>query len=278
MTNTSETEILDIEFVDSKEKLISLVREYINGIDTENIDGFDSSSKKFKQSIHFESIEKYIKDKLNPKSLEYLENAHGTSRYLGALFFELDIIFKDSLISFEYMSIGPCSFFQSIGTLDLNDKYIYYYRNFDDYGSKIFLKQDRKVYDELVKPTVFQYFKDMSKFNLDVSMESLPSNITINDSRLDDEEFLKDCFKVFLDNPKEYSEEKWFYEEEDLNSRFEFEDNHYKRSINTLKKVPEMIKEYEENKGKDRTYDKNCDNDKERILKLIYYHKVNAYI
>ena len=36
------------------------------------------------------------------------------------------------------------SFFQSIGTLDLNDKYIYYYRNFDDYGSKIFLKQDKK--------------------------------------------------------------------------------------------------------------------------------------
>ena len=175
------------------------------------------------------------------------------------------------------MSIGPCSFFQSIGTLDLNDKYIYYYRNFDDYGSKIFLKQDRKVYDELVKPTVFQYFKDMSKFNLDISMESLPSNITINDSRLDDEEFLKDCFKVFLDNPKEHSEEKWFYEEEDLNSRFEFENNHYKRSMNTLEKVPEMIKEYEENKGKERIYDKYCDNEKERILKLIYYHKVNAY-
>jgi len=230
MTNTSEDEILDIKFVDSKEKLISLVREYINGIDTENVDDFDTTSKKFKQSIHFESIEEYIKDKLDPKSLEYLENAHGTSGYLGALFFELDIIFKDSLISFEYMSIGPCSFFQSIGTLDLNDKYIYYYRNFDDYGSKIFLKQDRKEYNELVKPTVFQYFKDMSKFNLDVSMESLPSNITINDSRLDDEDFLKDCFKVFLDNPKKYSEEKWFYEEEDLNSRFEFENNHYKRS------------------------------------------------
>ena len=76
MTNTSENEILDIKFVDSKEKLISLVREYINGIDTENVDGFDSTSKSL-QSIHFESIEEYIKDKLDPKSLEYLENAHG---------------------------------------------------------------------------------------------------------------------------------------------------------------------------------------------------------
>ena len=102
MTNASNNHILDIKFVDSKEKLISLVREYINGIDTENVDDFDSTSKKFKQSIHFESIEEYIKDKLDPKSLEYLENAHGTSGYLGALFFELDIIFKDSLISFEY--------------------------------------------------------------------------------------------------------------------------------------------------------------------------------
>ena len=85
-------------------------------------------------------------------------------------------------------------------------------------------------------------------------------------------------FKVFLDNPKEYSEEKWFYEEEDLNSRFEFENNHYKRSMNILKKVPEMIKEFEENKDKEKIYDKNSDNDKERILKLIYYHKVNAYL
>ena len=47
--------------------------------------------------------------------------------------------------------------------------------------------------------------------------------------------------------------------------------------MNTLKKVPEMIKEYEENKGKERIYDNYCDKDKERILKLIYYHKVNAY-
>ena len=277
MTNASNNHILDIKFVDSKEKLISLVREYVNSIDTENVDGFDSTSKKFKQSIHFESIEEYIKDKLDHKSLEYLENAHGGGGYLGALSFELDTIFKDSLISFEYMSIGPCSFFQSIGTLDLNDKYIYYYRNFDEYGSKIFLKQERKVYDKLVKSTVFQYFKNMSNFNLDVSMESLPSNITINDSRLDDEEFLKDCFKVFLDNPKKYSEEKWFYEEEDLNSRFEFENNHYKRSMNILKKIPEIIKDYEENKSKERIFDNYCDNDKERILKLIYYHKVNAY-
>ena len=38
MTNTSEDEILDIKFVDSKEKLISLVRECINGIDTENVE------------------------------------------------------------------------------------------------------------------------------------------------------------------------------------------------------------------------------------------------
>ena len=38
MTNTSEDEILDIKFVDSKEKLISLVRDYINGIDT-NLSG-----------------------------------------------------------------------------------------------------------------------------------------------------------------------------------------------------------------------------------------------
>ena len=190
---------------------------------------------------------------------------------------ELGIIFKDSLMEFEYMSIGPCSFFQSIGTLDLNDEYIYYYRNYDEYGSQIFLKQDRTVYDKLVKPTVFQYFKDMSKFNLDVSMGSLPSNITINDSRLNDEDFLKYCFKAFLDNPKEYSEEKWFYEEEDLNSRFEFENNHYKRSMNTLKKIPKIIKEYEENKGKEKVYDETLDNEKERILKLIYYHKVNTY-
>ena len=101
MTNTSENEILDIKFVDSKEKLISLVREYINGIDTENVDDFDSTSKKFKQSIHFESIEDYIKDKLDLKSLEYLENAHGTSGYLGALFFELDIISFAKLILFS---------------------------------------------------------------------------------------------------------------------------------------------------------------------------------
>ena len=58
MTNTSEDEILDIKFVDSKEKLISLVREYINGIDTENVDGFDSSSKKTRINSTREKIYK----------------------------------------------------------------------------------------------------------------------------------------------------------------------------------------------------------------------------
>ncbi len=278
MNNASKNEILDIKFVDSKEKLVSLVREYINGIDTENVDGFDSSSKKFKQLIHFESIEEYIKDKLDPKSLEYIENAHGDSGYLGSLFIELDIIFKDSLMGFEYMSIGPCSFFQSVGTLDLNDEYLYYYRNYDDYGNQIFLKQKKEVYDNLVRPTIFQYFKDMTKFNLDVSMISLPTNITVSESKLNDEHFLKDCFRTFLDNPPEYSDENWYFEEEDLNSRFEFENKHYERSINTLKKIPEIIKEHEENKGKEKVYDETLDNEKERILKLIYYHKVNAYI
>ena len=48
--------------------------------------------------------------------------------------------------------------------------------------------------------------------------------------------------------------------------------------MNTLKKIPEIMKEHEDNKGKEKIYDKNSDNDKERILKLIYYHKVNAYL
>ena len=43
MTNTSEDAILDIKFVDSKEKLISLVREYINGINTENVDSLETT-------------------------------------------------------------------------------------------------------------------------------------------------------------------------------------------------------------------------------------------
>jgi len=65
---------------------------------------------------------------------------------------------------------------------------------------------------------------------------------------------------------------------EDLNSRFEFENNHYKRSISTLKKIPEIMKEHEDNKTKEKVYDKTSDNEKERILKLIYYHKVNFFL
>ena len=38
--------------------------------------------------------------------------------------------------------------------------------------------------------------------------------------------------------------------------------------MNTLKKVPEMIKEYEENKGKEKIYDKTLDNDKESDFKV----------
>ena len=38
-----------------------------------------------------------------------------------------------------------------------------------------------------------------------------------------------------------------------------------------------IIKEHEEEKGKDITYNKTSDNDKERLLKLIYYHKVREF-
>ena len=89
--------------------------------------------------------------------------------------------------------------------------------------------------------------------------------------------FLKNCFRAFLDNPPEYSDEKWSGEEDDLNSRFEFENDHYKRSMSFLSKVPDIIKEYEEEKGKDITYNKTSDNDKERLLKLIFYHKVREF-
>ena len=102
-------------------------------------------------------------------------------------------------------------------------------------------------------------------------------NISIKN--LKKEVFYK-LIKIFEKNSYDntlFEEEKWFYEEEDLNSRFEFENNHYKRSMNTLKKIPEIMKEYEDNKGKEKVYDETSDNEKERILTLIYYHKVKCF-
>lgn len=277
MTNTSDTPFIDIKFTDTKDRVVSLIREFLNKKETESISGFENSSKKFKEVVMFECIEQYLHNNLQSSSIEYIDYAHGSPGYLCALLYDIDIKCLQTLIDFEYMSFAPCSFFQNIGTLDLNDDYIYYYRHFDEYGNQIFLKQEKKVYDQLIKSVIYQYFKDMSHFNLDVSMGSLPSNMTIHDYRLNEEDFLKNCFRAFLDNPPEYSDEKWSGEEDDLNSRFEFENDHYKRSMSILSKVPDIIKEYEEEKGKDITYNKTSDNDKERLLKLIFYHKVREF-
>ena len=47
--------------------------------------------------------------------------------------------------------------------------------------------------------------------------------------------------------------------------------------MNTLSKLPEMLKEYKENKGTEKIYDETLDTDKERLLKLIMYHKVDSF-
>ena len=55
--------------------------------------------------------------------------------------------------------------------------------------------------------------------------------------------------------------------EEDLNSRFEFENNHYKRSMNNIIKGARNIKSMKRIKVKKEYMIKTGDKDKERILK-----------
>ena len=71
-------------------------------IDTENVDFIvpqKSLSNQYILNYRFFTL------KINRPFHFYLENVFWNYWIFGALFFELDIIFKDSLISFEYMSI-----------------------------------------------------------------------------------------------------------------------------------------------------------------------------
>ena len=274
--NDDEVEYIDINFVDKKAKVLLLIKQFLDKQALENVEEFNSSIKRYKETIQLNILEDYLYKNLLPKSKEYIDNAFGRPGYIYALLDELNISWKP-IIGFEYESIGPCSFFQSIKCLDLGEQHIYYVRYCDEEGSEIFLRQEKKVTKESLRKIIFLYFKNMNTFNLSDSMLSLPSNFEIYDNKINNEDFLKSCFKEFLDSGDENNQnERWEQEETDLTSRFEFADNHYERSMNTLKKLPNIIKNY--NKKKE-TYEKNEKKlKKQKILKLIYFHKVKIDI
>lgn len=274
--NENEIEYIDIEFVDKKSKVLLLIKQFLDKQALENIEEFNSSIKRFKQTIKLNILEEYLYDNLLPKSKEYIDNAFGRPGYINALLDELNISYRP-IIGFEYESIGPCSFFQSVKCLDLGKQYIYYVRYCDEEGSEIFLRQEKKVTKESLRKIILLYFKNMNTFNLSDSMLSLPSNFEIYDQKINNENFLKSCFKEFLDNDDENNQnERWKIEETDLTSRFEYEDNHYERSISTLKKLPDIIRNFNKKK---KTYKNNeKELNKQKILKLIYFHKVKIDI
>lgn len=274
--NENEIKYIDIDFVDKKSKVLLLIKKFLDKQALENIEEFNSSIKRFKQTIKLNILEDYLYKNLLPKSQEYIDNAFGRPGYIYALLDELNISYRP-IIGLEYESIGPCSFFQSIKCLDLGKQHIYYVRYCDEEGSEIFLRQEKKVTKESLRKIIFLYFKNMNTFNLSDSMLSLPSNFEIYDQKINNKDFLKSCFKEFLDNDdKRNQNERWEKEETDLTSRFEFEDNHYERSMSILKKLPDIIRNFNKKK---KTYKKNeKELDKQRILKLIYFHKVKIDI
>ena len=224
----------------------------------------------YSKPIKLKEVEDHLEKTLNHDQFEDILIDYGGVT-LNYLIEELDFSYSN-LIDFEYQSIGPVFFEQSIGILSYDPKFHYLLRNTED-ESEIFIKQHSSDLTIEIQKIIKLYFEEVEYFNLEKSMGSVPSVINIPKKyrELLSPKIIKECISLFLDSfPIDIKIEKWILELEDLDLRFEF-DNHYERSMKILRSLTEKFQKNQPEVSQQLIDESSFKN---KLLTLIIYHKL----
>ena len=194
-------------------------------------------------------------------------------------------IYNDSILDFEYRSIGPMSFTHSLSRMDCGGDYFYIEQHIDQ-EEPIFIAAIHKTkYDKLLKLFLKEYYKSNGTSYSDHEMfSSLPSITHILDRNINSD-LLKECFKLFLDHiSKKYEWHGSWHDERESMLKILENPGDFERSMQLLDELKDIkskdsssIKKYllKKNNEKQEGLLEINDEEKNDILKLLIFYKVN---
>lgn len=188
------------------------------------------------------------------------------------------------ILGFEYQSIGPMSWFNSLSKIDCGGDYFYIEQFVDEQEPTIIAAIHKKKYRELLKIFLINYYESNgTQYGEHEMFSSLPSCTEIYDKNIDTG-LMKECFRIFLDNiTAKYNWHGSWHDEQ--KSMLEILENPevYERSMKKLENLRDinfkdkdfLIKYLTKvNKEREEGLSKIDEDEKEDILKLLIYYKV----
>ena len=194
-------------------KLISHISEYIDSHRGRIINYSAKSITVFSPRLSFEKIHDHllkdeIKKDLDKTDYSYLEE----EKLHHYLLDECENVFYERLISFEFRSFGPMSYFSDIDILDIGDNYRYFIYHDDEQEPEIILRCNSDDMPIIYRFVLTQLFSDSSFFGLLTLEESLPTKIIFSHESIKytEADLIFECIHLFLDKFTDTQiDEKW---------------------------------------------------------------------
>ena len=194
-------------------KLISHISQYIDSHKGRTINYASKSITVFSHPLSFDKIhghllEDEIKKDLDKTDYSYLEE----EKLHHYLLDECENVFFERLISFEYRSLGPMSYFSDIDILDIGDNYRYFIYHDDEQEPEIILRCNSDDISIIYRFVLTQIFSDSSFFGLLTLDGSLPTKIIFSHESIKytTADLIFECIHLFLDKFTDTQiDEKW---------------------------------------------------------------------
>ena len=203
-------------------KLISHLSQYINSHKGRTINYATKSITVFSDPLSFDKIHAHllkdeIKQDLDKTDYNFLEE-----NKLHHLLVEYNNFFFERLISFEFLSIGPMSYFSDIAILDIGDNYRYFIYHDDEQEPEIILRCNSNDISVIYRFVLTQIFSDSSFFGISTLEESLPTKIIFwhESIKYTAADLIFECIHLFLDKFTDSQiDEKWSKIFDDVTSK-----------------------------------------------------------
>ena len=194
-------------------KLISHISQYIDSHKGRTINYASKSITVFSHPLSFDKIhghllEDEIKKDLDKTDYSYLEE----EKLHHYLLDECENVFYERLISFEFRSMGPMSYFSDIDILDIGDNYRYFIYHDDEQEPEIILRCNSDDMPIIYRFVLTQLFSDSSFFGLLTLDGSLPTKIIFSHESIKytTADLIFECIHLFLDKFTDTQiDEKW---------------------------------------------------------------------
>ena len=193
-------------------KLISHISQYIDSHKGRTINYATKNITVFSHPLSFEKIHDYLlKDEIK-KGLDKTDYNFLEEEKLRHLLYEHENIFLERLISFEFRSLGPMSYFSDIDILDIGDNYRYFIYHDDEQEPEIILRCNSDDISIIYRFVLTQIFSDSSFFGLLTLDGSLPTKIIFSHESIKytTADLIFECIHLFLDKFTDTQiDEKW---------------------------------------------------------------------